>query len=315
MSPAWFARPVPDATVEITADRVSALVIDVRSGRPTVTAVATSVVRAGAVTPGFVASNIHDAAAVTAAIGDVVGRLGARVRRIALVVPDAMARVSLVRLEHLPARREDLAQLVQWQVRKGVPFAPEEARVSFVPGTSTAAGHEFLATVVRAGVLAEYEKVCADAGLQAGLVDIATTAAVNLRLSGSAPSGDWLLVHVREDACAVVVLRGDRVLFYRTRTDEDRVDVGDFVHQAVMYYQDRLEGKGFQAVYVAGGGSAEWPVDVVRQNIEARIGATALLLDPGGFVALPGAVSPVASRDVLIPLTGMALRALELAVA
>lgn len=315
MSPAWFARPVPDATVEVTADRVSALALELRGGRPTVTAVAAAPLAAGALTPGFVAPNMHDSAALAAGIRDVVGRLGVRVRRVALVLPDAVARVSLVRLEHVPSRREDLAQLVQWQVRKGVPFATEEARVSFVPGASTSAGHEFLATVARASVLAEYEAACAASGLQVGLVDIATTAAVNLRMSGSVPSGDWLLVHVREDACAVVVLRADRVLFYRTRTDEDRVDVGDFVHQAVMYYQDRLEGKGFQGVYVAGDGSTDWPIALVRQTIESRIGAAPLVLDPGDYAALPGSVASAASRDVLTPLMGMGIRALEVAVA
>jgi len=312
MSPDWFAPPPPDATLEITAARVSALTIDARGGRPSVTAVSAEALRAGVVTPGLVGPNVHDEAALTDTVKLVVARLDSRVRRVALVVPDAIARVSLVRLEQLPARRDDLAQLIQWQVKKGVPFPADEAHVSFVPASSGSAGHEFLATVVRAGVVAAYEQACARAGLHAGLVDTASTSAINLRLAGAVPQGDWLLVHVREDACAVAVLRDDRVLFFRSRSDDDRLGVGDFVHQAMMYYQDRLEGRGFQHAYLAGDGTGDANADSIRREIEDRLGAPASVLDPGEFVTLPpSAAAAGATRDVLTPLVGMALRALD----
>lgn len=316
MSPDWFAPPSPDATIEITATRVSGLVLDVRGGRPAVTAVAAEALRPDVVTPGFVTLNVHDAGALADTVKLVAGRLGGRVRRVALVLPDAVARVSLVRLEQVPSRREDLARLIQWQVKKGVPFPADEARVSFVPASTGTAGFEFLATVVRAGVVAEYERACAQAGLQAGIVDTASTSAINLRLAGAPPSGDWLLVHVREDACAVAVLRDDRVLFFRSRSEDDRLGVGDFVHQAVMYYQDRLEGKGFRAAYLAGGSAAELATDTIRHEVEERLGAPASWLEPDAFATLPsGASSAGATRDVLTPLLGMALRALDRVVA
>lgn len=316
MSPDWFAPPSPDATIEIAAARVSALTLDVRGSRPVVTAVAAEALRPGVVTPGFVAQNVHDAGALAEAVRLVVGRLGGRVRRVALVLSDAVARVSLVRLEQVPARREDLAQLIQWQVKKGVPFPADEARVSFVPASTGTAGFEFLATVVRAGVVAEYERACTQAGLQAGIVDTASTSAINLRLAGGSPSGDWLLVHVREDSCAVAVLRDDRVLFFRARSEDDRLGVGDFVHQAVMYYQDRLEGKGFRAAYLAGGGGAEEATDAVRREVEERLGTAVSWLEPEAFVTVPSnAGAAGATRDLLTPLAGMALRALDRVVA
>jgi Tfp pilus assembly PilM family ATPase len=316
MSPAWFAPPTPDATIEMTAARVSALALDGRGGRPAVLAVAAEELRPGVVTPGFASQNVHDAAALTDAVKLVIGRLHTRVKRVALVLPDSVARVSLVRLEQVPSRREDLASLIQWQVKKGVPFPADEARVSFVPASTGTGGYEFLATVVRSGVVAEYEEACSRAGLHASIVDTASTSVINLRLAGGAPAGDWLLVHVREDACAVAVLRGDRVLFFRSRSEDDRLGVGDFVHQAVMYYQDRLEGQGFQAAYLAGGSAADPATADVRHEVEERLGAPASWLDPEAFVTLPpSAASSGATRDVLTPLAGMALRALDRVVA
>lgn len=317
MSPFWSSSRSAEAAVEITGGRVSAAVLAVRGGRPAVESAAAEALPHGAVTPAFAAANIHDAPAVTAALDRVLAHLGGRVRRVALVVPDGVARVSLVRFEQVPARRAELAQLIHWQVRKGVPFPAEETRVSFVPGAGGAAGHEFLVTAARVGVVAEYERVCAAAGVQAGIVDVASTAVLNLRLAAGPPPGDWLLVHVREDASTVAVLRGGTVLFVRSRTAEDQAGVGDFVHQAVMYYQDRLEGAGFQSVYVAGSGSREWPLDAARRDIENRLNAPARVLEASSHVTVPPGLGPLVDdpRDVLTTLAGMALRAREQAAA
>ena len=57
-----------------------------------------------------------------------------RPRRIGLVVPDLVAKVSLVRFEKVPPRAADLDQLVRWQVRKTAPFPIEEAQVSSCAG-------------------------------------------------------------------------------------------------------------------------------------------------------------------------------------
>ena len=53
--------------------------------------------------PSLTAANIHDRAAVVAALDRVLERVG-RPRRIGLVVPDSVAKVSLVRFEQVPAR-------------------------------------------------------------------------------------------------------------------------------------------------------------------------------------------------------------------
>lgn len=310
MRPVFFAPPVPDATVEIAPGWVSAALLTSQGRQSAVTAVAAEPLEPGLLVPGFASVTIKEPDRLSAAVRAAVGQLGTRVRRVALVVPDATARVSLVRLEQVPSRKDDLARLIEWQVRKGVPFPAEDARVSFVDAAESGGAREFLATVARAGVVAEYERACAAAGLTAGIVDTASVAALNLRLSGVPHGGDWLFVHARPDACAVAVLRGDRVLFFRTRPEDGVLDVVDFVHQAVMYYQDRLEGRGFEAAYVAGGGTPDQPAGELRRVIEERIRTATRCLDPGELVSVPAEAAALpGSRDVLTSLVGMALRA------
>ena len=54
-------------------------------------------------TPSLNAVNVHDVAAVAAALRSAFDKLGGRPRRVALVIPDTAAKVSLLRFEKIPA--------------------------------------------------------------------------------------------------------------------------------------------------------------------------------------------------------------------
>ena len=115
------------------------------------------------------AVNVHDAAALTAAIRAALDKLSPRPRRIALVLPDTVAKVSLIRFEKVPAKAQDLDQLIRWQVRKAAPFRIEDAQVSWVPGVALdGGGREFVVTVARKDLIAGYERACEAAGAHAG---------------------------------------------------------------------------------------------------------------------------------------------------
>src|SRR5207244_533843 len=162
----------PPAAVEISAHRVSAALVENRGGRPVVAAHATESLPAEMVVPSLTGSNIRDLTGVTAALRRTLERIG-RPRRVALVLPDAVAKVSLVRFEQVPARASDMDQLVRWQVRKAAPFPVDEAQISCIAGQRAADGQEFVVSLARRDVVLEYEDLCADAGAQAGIVDLA----------------------------------------------------------------------------------------------------------------------------------------------
>src|SRR5206468_12980242 len=111
-----------------------------------------------------------------------------RPRRIGLVIPDLVAKGSLVRFEHVPPRAADLDQLVRWQVRKTAPFPIEDAQVSYQPGFIAADGQEFIVSLARRSVVEEYEGLCAAAGAHAGIVDLATFNVINAALAATPPA-------------------------------------------------------------------------------------------------------------------------------
>ena len=142
------------------------------------------------------APNVHDQAALSATLKTALQKVAPRARRVALVLPDTTAKVSLVRFEKVPAKAQDLDQLIHWQVRKAAPFRVEDAQVSWVPGVALdGGGREFVVSMARRDVIQGFERACDAAGVHAGLVDIASFSLINAAAGGdavpSAATGCW----------------------------------------------------------------------------------------------------------------------------
>jgi Tfp pilus assembly PilM family ATPase len=263
-----------------------------------------------------------------AALGRVLDQVG-RPRRVGLVLPDLVAKVSLVRFEQVPVRASDLDQLVRWQVRKTAPFPIEEAQVSFVPGVTVGpgsdagaggAGQEFVVTLARRATIEDYEGLCADAGAHAGLVDLATFNVINAVLAGTpaVASLDWLLVNVAPDDASIAILRGPHLIFFRNRAADTEGTLEDLVHQAAMYYEDRLSGEGLTRAFLTGvaGAGAHHAADIeqLRRRLQERLKAPIETVDPRAAASLTDRISAApALLDALTPLVGLLLRGREAA--
>ena len=340
-----FASPPPPAAVEISARRVTVVAVAASGAERTVTSHTTESLPDGAVTPALNGVNVHDEAALAGALTQAIERVTPKPRRVALILPDTVAKVSLLRFEKIPAKAQDLEQLVRWQMRKAVPFRIEDAQISWLPAVELdGGGREYLVLAARRDIVQSYERACEAAGVHAGIVDIASLNLVNAVLaadpagatgdsstgaglsrapsrddpstsSGSsrAPSrDDWLLVHAATEYATLIVVRNGRVIFYRNRPSEGAVqDMGDLVHQTAMYFEDRLGGTAFSRVILAGSAATDTGGEVIRQQIEERLGARVDRLDVRSSVTVrdqaAGASSPD-RLDALAPAVGVLLR-------
>jgi type IV pilus assembly protein PilM len=306
----WLTSPPPDAAVEISAERVAVATMAGRGNDLVVQGYASEPLPTGAVVPSLTSHNIVDRPRVVTAMRAAIERLGSRPRRVALVIPDLAARVSLLRFDRVPAKREDLEQLVRWQLKKSAPFPVDDACVTYNPAGQRDGGQEFLVAMARHEIVREYEGVCDEAGTYAGLVDLATLSVLNLFLSSrEVPQGDWLVVHMQPEYTTLAILRGQDVIFYRSRPEGDDDSLADLVHQTEMYYQDRLSGQGFQHVLLGGSGRVPGSLHSAARNLEERLGATVESIDPTRVAALRDriTVSPDL-MDLLAPLVGMLVR-------
>lgn len=303
--------PRPEAAVEIGPSGITAARLEIRAGRPAVTAHASELLPDGAVVASLTSANILDRTTVAGVLGSVLERLG-RPRRVGLVLHDPVAKVSLVRFEQVPSRADDLAQLVRWQVRKAAPFPIDEAQVGCVPGIRGPEGQEFIVTLARRDVIQEYEAICASAGAHAGIVDISTLNVVNAVLAGRETSGDWLLVNVAAGFASIAILRGPHLIFFRSRGADSDETIEDLVHQTAMYYEDRLTGGGFDRVLLCGASAGDYQaadVEQLQRSLEGRLGRKVETVDIRTTATLPDRISVGPTLlDALAPLVGLLVR-------
>jgi type IV pilus assembly protein PilM len=311
--PGILSSAPPSVGVEIASDRVTGVSLSGSQASWTVASHASERLPAGAVTPALNAVNVHDDRAVTAAIRSVFDKMGVRPRRVALVIPDTSAKVSLLRFEKVPAGAADLDQLIRWQMRKAAPFKPEEAQISWVAAaTLPEGGREFLVTLARRDIVEHYERLCAAAGASAGVVDLASLNLINAALAsaGQSSGGDWLVVNVAQDYATLAIVRGKDLIFFRTRQLEADGDLADLVHQTAMYHEDRLGGGRFARVVLSGASGRGLDAgERVRRGLEERLGTRVEPLDFRGSAAVRDRIGAGAELlDTLAPAVGVVLR-------
>ena len=301
--------------VEIARNRVSAASVTVRDRGLSVTAHAMESLPAGVVVPALNSTNISEPKPLAAALQRVFERMEIRPKRVALAVPDTVAKVSILKFEKVPDRAHDLDELVRWQVRKAAPFRVEDAQLTYMPGLKAADGStEFVVVMARKDIIREYETVCEEAGAQAGIVDLATFNVINAVLAApQAPADDWLLVHVTHEDASMAILRGQHLVFFRNRTAEGEGSLADMVHQTAMYYEDRLSGAGFSRVVLAGAGlpaaGGGQDADYLRRALEQRLDTRVDTIDPRGAASLMDRITANAELlDALAPLVGLLAR-------
>jgi Tfp pilus assembly PilM family ATPase len=299
--PSILRTPPPSVAVEIGPSRVTAVAVSGRGANVALGGWAVEPLPPGCVVPSLTAPNVVRAAEVGTAVRSVLERLGQRPKRVALAIPDAVAKVSLVRFKDVPARLSDLEELVKFQIRKAAPFRVEDSQVSFAAGDLSPEGQEFVVAQARLDIVAEYEQVCQGAGATAGVVDLATFGLAQCALRTMAGlTGDWLLIHAASDGATIAIYRGRHPVFFRRRGADGEGHLGELVHQTAMYYQDRLGGLGFSRV-LAGGTSEAALTAGPWLGIQTRLGVRAEPVAPGA-----GAPIDPGLADAIPPAFGLA---------
>jgi hypothetical protein len=159
--------------------------------------------------------NVANQEEVRRAIREVAAVTGNGTGRFGLVVPDGAVRVAVLSFETLPEDAREAEALVRWRMRDKLPFAPEEARVSYQV-LSRAPGHvEVLAAAARSSVLSEYEAALEP--INGGPVLTLPATLALLPLLPDREAGGCLLLHVCSRWVTAVLMVKARPCFWRTR--------------------------------------------------------------------------------------------------
>src|SRR5262245_6669285 len=197
-----------------------------------------------------------------------IQREGLKTRAVSIVLPDHLARVSIIALEELPRTRRELLELVKWKMKKAVPFKVEDASVDYqvmpasgIEGEQTK-GYNILAVLMPRAVVQEHEDVFTRQAIHAGLVDLSSFSLLHLYKSvigKDVPEGDYMLLNATPAFFTVMIHRNSQPIFYRCKsvslTGDGSSELSDRllnreIQASLLYYQERLHGKVLARVYV-----------------------------------------------------------------
>jgi Tfp pilus assembly PilM family ATPase len=293
-----LAPPPPTVAIELASRRLTVVELGQGAKGASVVGYASEALPPDAIQPATTGVNIANVGLVADALGRALERAGVRsARRAALIVPDSIARLSLLTFEHLPSKSAEVEQLVRWQLKKATPYPIDDAQVTWFPAHRTSAGSVLAAVAARRDVIAEYEAVVKSVGVHAGLVDLACLNVMNAVISANAATAaDWLLISMAPEGTALAIGRGSDLMFYRQRPIVEEEPLTALVHQTAMYHEDRLGGTRFSRVWLCGAGVGR-EADQARTDIQKRLGVPVEPVDVRGVADLGGRIA--ASVDVL----------------
>lgn len=265
----------PMSAIEVRASGVAGLRL-VREGKRLALGAAASLeLAAGVLRVSLTEPNIVAAAAFRDTLRAAAERVGLLAgARVALVLPDPVARVSLVPAAEVKARsRKELEELLRFRIRKSLPFDVQHARIAFAevpaaPGRPAA----LLVAAAHEPIIAAYEQALREVALEPGLVELS---ALSLMASRSGTSGDELLINWDDEHASLIVLRDGEPILIRTLIGELQArpeEVAREVQSTLLYYQERLGGTKLARVLVRsrnGEAAADALRDVVSVAPEA----------------------------------------------
>jgi Tfp pilus assembly PilM family ATPase len=229
---------------------------------------------------------------LTEMMGKLFESSGVRPGKLSLVLPDNLAKLTLLTLPERPPSRRQLEEVIRFKVRRGVPFRMADAVMSYqlLPGEGK--GVSILVALLRRALVERYEHALEALGARPGLVDLCTPNLLNLcrdRMEAAGAEGDVALLNCAGNYFSLAIVRNSRLVFMRCKTysmseGEPRPVNGLLARElgySLSYYEEKLEGEGIRNLLVR---SVTTPFDELRPDLEALRAERVELLDPAAAV-------------------------------
>jgi len=269
--------PFPPVAMEVDLNEVVLVRFKAkRGGKPLLEAQAVRPMPEDSMPSSIFDQTVRSTTELTARFQEMFELTGTRPGRISLVLPDNLAKVSLLTLPERPASQRQLDELVRSKMRRAVPFRLEEAAISYqvLPGDGRQVA--LLVLLTPRQLIDRFEQSLSALGARVGLIDIATPNLINLcrqRLEVASRDGkDVALLNCASNYFSLVIVRNGRLIFFRCKTlspEGKAVNVGNGflvreVASSLSYYREKLDGKGIESVLVRGLGVS---VDEVAEKL------------------------------------------------
>jgi len=209
---------------------------------------------------------------------------GIRPGRISVVLPDNLAKVSLLQLPERPPSRKQLIEVIRFKLHRAVPFRLSEAAMTFqvLPGEGRSVS--VLVALVPRLVVERYEQALESIGARPGMIDLCTPNLLNLCreriVAAGADGADVALLNCTHAYFTLMIVRQGRLIFFRCKSAAvagakggaagapTNGALGRELAGSLSYYQEKLEGRGVGTLLVR---SVDTPIEAIAGYAE-RLG-------------------------------------------
>jgi type IV pilus assembly protein PilM len=278
---ALLQDPPPEFAFEIAADGIT-----MSRTRPPA-ALQHAAFAPGVLEPSPVKENVLDPAAFSAAIRKLIpagkGRRGA-----ALILPDNAVRIAVLDFDTLPEKEDERRSLINFRLRKSVPFDIDEAALSYFPQNSKSV----VVTLAPAEIIAHYEAPFQAAGLHPGLVTVSSIAMLELLPA----KGSLLIARLSPGSLTIIAMKDGIVTIARSLELASLDEVSAALYPTMAYIEDQ-SGARPEQLYLAGFGSESHSA-AARLSTDLEVPVDTLLEDaPGlaGYLASLGTKKALAA--------------------
>lgn len=292
LRPAW-----PPVALELDRGELACVRLRRKGGKAALESHAVRTLRSHAVGSSIFRPNMGDPEELAAKIRELLEATGTKPGRVSLVLPDNLAKVSMVTLPERPASRKQLDEVLRFKLRRSVPFRLEDAVFSWQVIPDAARETTVLVAVMLRNVVEQYEAVVESLGAKPGLVDLCTPSIFNLCrgeiFAASAEGQDVALFNGARTYFSLLIVRQGRPIFFRCKTllaGDDDAPAG-FSHSALSrelvtslsYYQEKLGGQGIGTTFVR---TVSEPLARLTEILERSGFGRPVPVDPAAALAL-----------------------------
>jgi type IV pilus assembly protein PilM len=259
----WLVDPEPPGLgLDLRAGELALARLTGKRGTGMLDACLTAPIASGVLSFSMLEPNVLDEGELQRVVESALVRAGAAgARRIALTLPDHVARISVVELPGAPGSQAELEELLKFRLKKSLPFDVASARLAYerLPGPATT----FLTGVMHESVVSQYEELFSDMGFHLGLIKPASVSLLGLlrpiAYRELAPGDDYFFVNVERDYFTVSLVRDRevpvllRTLGQRSGDSElaiyDEEDLLQEIIPTAIYYREKLAGSSLARIY------------------------------------------------------------------
>jgi len=243
-------------------------------------------------------------------------RTGTRPGRLSLLLPDNLAKITLIPLPERPPSRRHLDEIIRFKMRRAVPFRLDDAAWSYQILPAEGTGIQVLVALVRRAMLERYESALDGMGARPGVIDLCTPNLFNLCRAkiDEVGSGDVAILNCTRSYFSLLIARGGTLIFFRCKShggaeeDEEAGRNGVLTREissSLSYYQEKLGGRAIDRMLVRTIGP---PFDDVRERLKRLELPSVEAIDPLDMVeASEGTQIAPELRQRIAPAVGATL--------